>query len=106
MKFQAIAVLGALIIAIAFGQIMYDISQAMTEMTDHVGAISRDVKDMRDSMHDINGNIIKMSESMDRMETSMRGMGKAFSEGSEQFQQWNPATMMKQVVPAQPRRTP
>ena len=102
---QTIAVVGMVAIALVFVKLMYDMSSSVTEMTKHVGSMSQDVAEMRASMHDISGNIVEMNGNMARMEASMRGMGRAVTEGSEQFQQWNPSDMMKQVVPAQPRRT-
>ena len=102
---QTIAVVGMVAIALVFVKLMYDMSSSVTEMTKHVGSMSQDVAEMRASMHDISGNIVEMNGNMARMEASMRGMGRAVTEGSEQFQQWNQSDMMKQVVPAQPRRT-
>ena len=79
-RIQIIILLGALIITIVFVKLMYDMSSAMSEMTHHVGAISQDVAGMRASMDDITGNMVKMSDSMERVEASMRGMGKAVTQ--------------------------
>jgi uncharacterized protein YoxC len=51
-------------------------------------------------------NVAEMNHSMQRIEGSMQGMGQAISHGSEQFQQWNPAEMIRQVIPedGRPRR--
>jgi hypothetical protein len=46
-----------------------------------------------------------MNESMLRMEKSIHGLGQAFSQGSKQFQQMNPAGMMQQVLPDSGQRT-
>jgi len=70
----------------------------MSEMTGYVGAISQDVSEMQNSMHTVN-------ESMLRMEKSIHGLGQAFSQGSKQFQQMNPAGMMQQVLPDRDQRT-
>jgi hypothetical protein len=40
-----------------------------------------------------------MNQSVLRMEKSIAGMGQAFSQGSKQFQQMNPAGMMQQMLP-------
>ena len=53
---------------------------------------------MQNSMH-------TMHESMLRMEKSIHGLGQAFSQGSKQFQQMNPAGMMQQVLPDRDQRT-
>ena len=70
----------------------------MSEMTRHVGAISQDVSEMKNSMH-------TMNESMLRMDKSIHGLGQAFSQGSKQFQQMNPSGMMQQVLPDREQRT-
>lgn len=70
----------------------------MNEMTTYVGAISQDVSEMQNSIH-------TMNESMMRMEQSIHGLGQAFSQGSKQFQQMNPAGMMQQVLPGSGQRT-
>jgi len=80
------------VIALLFVKMMFDMSRSMSEMTEHVGAISQDVSEMENSMH-------TMNESMLRMEKSIHGLGQAFSQGSKQFQQINPAGMMQQVLP-------
>jgi len=46
-----------------------------------------------------------VNESMLRMEKSIHGLGQAFSQGSKQFQQMNPAGMMQQVLPDRDQRT-
>ena len=70
----------------------------MSEMTTYVGAISQDVSEMQNSIH-------TMNESMMRMEQSIHGLGQAFSQGSKQFQQMNPAGMMQHVLPGGGQRT-
>ena len=80
------------VIALIFVKLMFDMSKSMSEMTGHVGAISQDVSEMQNSMH-------TMNESMLRMEKSIHGLGQAFSQGSKQLQQMNPAGMMHQVLP-------
>ena len=70
----------------------------MSEMTAYVGAISQDVSEMQNSIH-------TMNESIMRMEQSIHGLGQAFSQGSKQFQQMNPAGMMQQVLPGSGQRT-
>jgi len=40
-----------------------------------------------------------------RMEASIHDLGQAFSQGSKQFQQMNPAGMMQQVLPGSSQRT-
>lgn len=69
----------------------------MNSMTTYVGVISQDVGEMQN-------NIQAMNESMLRMERSIHGLGSAFSQGSEQFQQMNPAGMMQQVLPDRGQR--
>ena len=86
------------VIALLFLKLMFDMSRSMSEMTGHVGAISQDVREMQNSMH-------TMNESMLRMEKSIHGLGQAFSQGSKQFQQMNPAGMMQQVLPDREQRT-
>jgi uncharacterized protein YoxC len=75
---------------------MYDIS---TSMTGYVGALSRDVAAMNTSIDQMAVNVANMNHSILQIEGSMRGMGQAITRGSDQFQQWNPADMMKQVIP-------
>ena len=70
----------------------------MSEMTGYVGAMSQDVMKMQNTMH-------TMNDSMLRMEQSVHGLGQAFNQGSKQFQQMNPAGMMKQVLPDSGQRT-
>ena len=95
---QALLFVCAAVIALLFAKLMFDISRSMSEMTGHVGAISQDVSEMQNSMH-------TMNESMLRMEKSIHGLGQAFSQGSKQFQQMNPAGMMQQVLPGKEQRT-
>jgi hypothetical protein len=71
----------AVLIALLFLKLMFDMNSSMREMTGHVGA------------------------SMLRMEQSIHGLGQAFSQGSKQFQQMNPAGMMQQVLPGSDQRT-
>ena len=95
---QALLFVCAGIIALLFVKLMFDMSQSMSEMTEHVGAISQDVGEMQNSMH-------TMNESLLRMEKSIHGMGQTFGQGSKQFQQMNPAGMMQQVLPDKEQRT-
>ena len=95
---QALFFVCAGVIALLFVKLMFDMSRSMSEMTGYVGAISQDVSEMQNSM-DI------MNESMLRMEKSIHGLGQAFSQGSKQFQQMNPAGMMQQVLPDRDQRT-
>ena len=89
---QALLFVCAGVIALLFLKLMFDMSRSMSEMTGHVGDISQDVSEMQNSM-------LTMNESMLRMEKSIHGLGQAFSQGSKQFQQMNPAGMMQQVLP-------
>ena len=89
---QALLFFSAGIIALLFVKLMFDISSSMREMTGYVGAMSQDVREMQNTMH-------TMNDSMLRMEKSIHGLGQAFSQGSKQFQQMNPAGMMQQVLP-------
>jgi len=89
---QALLFVCAGVIALLFVKLMFDMSRSMSEMTGHVGAISQDVSEMQNSMHTMNESIL-------RMENSIHGLGQAFSQGSKQFQQMNPAGMMQQVLP-------
>ena len=94
---QALLFVCAGVIALLFVKLMFDMSRSMSEMTGHVGAISLDVSEMQNSMR-------TMNESMLRMEKSIHGLGQAFSQGSKQFQQMNPAGMMQQVLPDREQR--
>ena len=94
---QTVIILGAGIMMLVLIKLMYDMSTSMSEMTRYVGSMSGDVAEMKTSMG-------KMNESIQRIETSMRGMGQAITQGSEQFQQWNPVDMMQQSVPGGQRR--
>jgi len=95
---QALLLVCAGVIALLFVKLMFDMSRSMSEMTGYVGAISQDVSEMQNSMQ-------TMNESMLRMEKSIHGLGQAFSQGSKQFQQMNPAGMMQQVLPDRDQRT-
>ena len=95
---QALLFVCAGVIALLFVKLMFDMSRSMSEMTGHVGAISLDVSEMQNSMR-------TMNESMLRMEKSIHGLGQAFSQGSKQFQQMNPAGMMQQLLPDRDQRT-
>ena len=88
----------AVVIALLFLKLMFDMNSSMSEMAGHVGAISQDVSEMQNSMD-------SMNESMLRMEQSIHGLGQAFGQGSKQFQQMNPAGMMQQVLPGSDQRT-
>jgi len=89
---------GAAIIMLLFLRLMYEMNSSVREMSVHMGAMSTDVREM-------NGSMQAMRDSMLRMERSIEGMGQAFSSGSEQFKQWNPAGMMQQVLPGGGQRT-
>ena len=89
---------GAGIIALLLVKLMFDMSRSMNEMTGYVGAMSQDVREIQNSMR-------TMNDSMQRMEKSVHGLGQAFNQGSEQFQQMNPAGMMQQVLPGSGQRT-
>ena len=70
----------------------------MSEMTGYVGAMSQDVSEMQNTMRTMNDSIL-------RMEKSIHSLGQAFSQGSKQFQQMNPAGIMQQVLPGSGQRT-
>ncbi len=95
---RALLILCAGVIALLFVKLMFDMSRSMNEMTGYVGTIAQDVSEMQNSMN-------SMNESMLRMERSIHGLGQAFSQGSKQFQQMNPAGMMQQVLPDRDQRT-
>ena len=95
---QALLFVCAGVVALLFVKLMFDMSRSMSEMTGYVGAISQDVSELQNSVD-------SMSESMLRMEKSIHGLGQAFSQGSKQFQQMNPAGMMQQVLPDRDQRT-
>ena len=95
---QTLLFAGAVVLALVFAKLMFDMSRSMSEMTGYVGAISQDVSEMQNSLQ-------TMNESMLRMEKSIHGLGQAFSQGSKQFQQMNPAGMMQQVLPGGGQRT-
>ncbi|MCB1830523.1 MAG: hypothetical protein H6964_15740 [Chromatiaceae bacterium] len=97
-QIQATLFIGATIIMLLFLKLMFDISGSMREMTGYMSAMSQDVRDMNVSMRSMNDSILRMEKSID-------GMGRAFSQGSEQFKQWNPAGMMQQVLPGNNQRT-
>ena len=89
---RAVLIVAAGAIALVFVKLMFDMSRSMGEMTAYISTISQDVSQMQQDMH-------AMNESMVRMEKSLHGMGQAFSQGSEQFQQISPGGMMQQVFP-------
>ena len=95
---QALLFVSAGVITLLFVKLMFDMSKSMSEMTGYVGAISQDVSEMQNSMN-------TMNESMLRMEKSIHGLGQAFSQGSKQLRQMNPAGMMQQVLPDSGQRT-
>ncbi|MGB5606043.1 MAG: hypothetical protein WBN51_05940 [Gammaproteobacteria bacterium] len=95
---QTLLILAAGVIVLLFLKLMFDMSKSMSEMTEHVGAISQDVSKMQDSVNNMN-------VSMQRMEKSIHSLGMAFSQGSQQLQQMNPAGMMQQMVPDGGQRT-
>lgn len=97
--------------ALVFVKLMHDMnssmttmSSSMTEMTAYVGSLSRDVASMNANVEQMALNVAEMGNSIRRIEGSMQGMGQAISEGSEQFQQWNPTMMMRQVIPEDGRQ--
>lgn len=96
---QVVVIIGAALAALIFVKLMYDMSTSMAEMTGHVGALSRDVAAMNASIDQMALNVANMNQSIQQIEGSMRGMGRAITRGSDQFQQWNPADMMRQVIP-------
>jgi len=87
---SALAFAGAVIIALVFVKLMYDMNQSMEKMTGYVGAMSRDVAEMSDGLHSMNASML-------RMEKSMQGMERSFNVGSEQIQQLNPAQLFQQM---------
>lgn len=89
---QALIFVGVGVVAILFVKLMFDMNRSMSEMAGYVGAMSQDVRKMQNTMH-------SMNDSMLRMEKSIYGLGQAFSQGSKQFQQMNPAGMMQRVLP-------
>jgi len=95
---QTLLFVGAVIIALLFVKLMFDISKSMSEMTGYVGDLSQDVREMQNSMR-------TMNDSMLRMEKSIHSLGQAFNQGSKQFQQMNPAGIMQQVLPDSGQRT-
>ena len=95
---QTLLIFGAVVIALLFAKLMFDMSRSMREMTGYVGAMSEDVREMQNSMR-------TMNDSMLRMEQSIHGLGQTFNQGSKQFQQMNPAGMMQQVLPESGQRT-
>ena len=95
---QTLLYAGAGVIAILFVKLMFDMSRSMSEMTGYVGTMSQDVREMQNSMR-------TMNDTMLRMEESIHSLGQAFNQGSEQFQQMNPAGMMQQVLPKSGQRT-
>jgi len=96
---QAFLLICAGIIALLFVKMMFDMSRSMTEMTGYISAISQDVGEMQNDMHTMNESIL-------RMDKSIHGLGQAFTQGTQQFQQMNPAGMMQQMMPdrGQPAR--
>ena len=99
---QIVIIIGAALVALVFVKLMYDMSRNMTEMNGHIGSLSRDVAAMNVSVELMANNVAYMSQSMLRIEVNMQEMGQAITQGSEQFQQfqqWSPAEMMRQVVP-------
>jgi len=95
---QALLFFSAGVIALLFVKLMFDMSRSMSEMTAYISAISKDVSEMQNNMY-------TMNESIRSMEKSIHGLGQAFSQGSKQFQQMNPAGMMQQVLPERDQRT-
>ena len=82
----------------SFCKLMFDMNRSMSEMTEYVGAISRDVSEMQNSMQTMNDSLL-------RMEKTIHDLGKAFIHGSKQIQQMNPAGMLQQVLPDRDQRT-
>ncbi|MES9904811.1 MAG: hypothetical protein ABW168_19310 [Sedimenticola sp.] len=84
-------------------KMMSDMSNSMTVMTHHMGALAKDVSSMNRTMSQMSDSTTKMSESMIRMESSIEDMGRAFGQGSKQMQQWNPVQMMPNMLPGAKR---
>ncbi len=51
---------------------------------------------MKSSMDGMAEDMAKMSESMQRIDVNIHGMGNAVQQGGKVFQQWDPARMMQQ----------
>jgi methyl-accepting chemotaxis protein len=101
---QAVVIAGGALVALVFVKLMYDMSTNMNEMTGHIGSLARDVTAMNASVERMANNVTYMSQSMLRIEDNMQEMGQAITRGSEQFeqfQQWTPAEMMRQVIPGE-----
>ena len=88
----------AVVIALLFLKLMFDMSRSMSEMTGYVGSMSQDVREMQNSIRTMNDSIV-------RMENSVHVLGQAFNQGSKQIQQMNPSGMMEQMLPGGGRRT-
>lgn len=95
---QTLLLACAAVIALLFLKLMFDMSRSMSEMTGYVGTMSQDVREMQHSIR-------TMNDSMLRMEQTIQVLGQAFSQGSKQFQQMNPAGIMQQVLPGGSQRT-
>ena len=91
------------LVAVVFVKLMNDMSSSMSEMTAHVGALSRDVSEMREGVTGMAADMGQMNATMQRIEESMRGMGLAVTRGSEQMQRWNPMELMQQAAPGRKR---
>ena len=85
----------AVIMALAFVKVMFDMNANMARMTDYVGALSKDVGAMKENMQSMSADIGLMQESMQRMESHMQSMGSAVEQGGKMFQQWDPSKMMR-----------
>lgn len=99
---RAVVIAGAAVAALVFVKLMHDMSTSMKEMTGYVGSLSKDVAAMNANVNQMAVNVGYMNQSMLRIEANMDEMGRAITQGSEQFQkfqQWSPAEMMRQVVP-------
>ena len=96
---QTVLFVSAIAITLAFVKLMYDMSRSMTEMTTYISTMSQDINQMQQDMH-------AMNEAMLRIDNSIRGMGQAFSRGSEQLQRMSPGGMMQQVFPEREHRSP
>ena len=103
---QVLSVLGATAIALLFAKLMFDMSRSMSEMTVYVENMSRSVAILSHAVGDMSlvfkalrVSMRTMNDSILRMDRSISSLGQPFSQGTEQLQQWNPAGMMRQMIP-------
>ncbi len=95
---QKLFLAGAVVMALVFVKLMYDMTRSMERMTGHVATMAQDVRSMQENMRSMNG-------AMQRMERSINGLGRVFNQGSEQLQQMNPAGIMQQMWPGGGQRS-